>query len=102
MRGCATSSRDLSKPMNSGHSFTRKSGILFRAILEEWGDTYIWMAIDSETKLVLSYLTAKREAASAYTFIRDLGERVRGRFQITTDGFKAYIPAIEERLRRGR
>ncbi len=102
MRGCEISSRDLSKPMNSGHSFTRKSGSLFRAIIQEWGDTYIWMAIDSETKLVLSYLTAKREAASAYTFISDLGKRVRGHFQITTDGFKAYIPAIEERFRRGR
>jgi len=54
------------------------------------------MAIDSETKLVLSYLTGKREAKSAYEFIRDLSRRVEGRFQLTTDGFKAYIPAIEE------
>ena len=50
----------------------------------------------AKRKLVLSYLTAKRDAKSAYEFIRDLSERVNGRFQITTDGFKAYIPAIEE------
>jgi transposase-like protein/IS1 family transposase len=62
----------------------------------EWGDAYIWMAIDSETKLVLSYLTAKRDSVSAYTFIRDLSERVTGRFQITTDGLRGYVPAIEE------
>ncbi len=62
----------------------------------EWGDAYIWMAIDSETKLVLSYLTAKRDSASAYAFIRDLSERVTGRFQITTDGLRGYVPAIEE------
>lgn len=62
----------------------------------EWGDAYIWMAIDSETKLVLSYLTAKRDAVSAYDFIRDLSERVTGRFQITTDGLRGYVPAIEE------
>jgi len=62
----------------------------------EWGDAYIWMAIDSETKLVLSYLTAKRDAVSAYDFIRDLSERVVGRFQITTDGLRSYVPAIED------
>jgi len=64
----------------------------------EWGDTYIWMAIDPETKLILSYLTAKRDAAGAYEFIRDLSGRVVGRFQITTDGLRSYIPAIEERF----
>jgi len=62
----------------------------------EWGDTYIWMAIDGETKLVLSYLTAKRDSVSAYSFIRDLSERVTGRFQITTDGLRSYVPAIED------
>jgi transposase-like protein len=44
----------------------------------EWGDSHIWMAIDSETKMVLSYLVAKREAMAAYDFIRDLSERVTG------------------------
>jgi transposase-like protein/IS1 family transposase len=62
----------------------------------EWGDSYIWMAIDSETKMVLSYLTGKRDSANAYDFIRDLSERVTGRFQITTDGLRGYVPAIEE------
>jgi len=63
---------------------------------DEWGDAYIWMAIDSETKMVLSYLVAKREATSAYDFIRDLSERVTGRFQLTTDGLRSYVPAVEE------
>jgi transposase-like protein/IS1 family transposase len=64
----------------------------------EWGDTYVWMAIDSETKMVLSYYVGKRAAISAHEFIRDLNERVVGRFQITTDGLRWYIPAIEERF----
>lgn len=64
----------------------------------EWGDAYVWMAIDSQTKLVLSYLTAKRDPPSAYAFVRDLSTRVTGRFQITTDGLRGYIPAIEEYL----
>lgn len=62
----------------------------------EWGDSYVWMAIDSETKMVLSYLVAKREAMSAYVFIRDLSERTTGRFQLTTDGLRSYVPAVEE------
>jgi transposase-like protein/IS1 family transposase len=62
----------------------------------EWGDAYVWMAIDSETKMVLSYLVAKREAMVAYDFIRDLSGRVTGRFQLTTDGLRSYVPAVEE------
>ena len=64
--------------------------------LDEWGDSYIWMAIDSDTKMVLSYLVARREAVSAYAFIRDLSNRVTGRFQLTTDGLRSYVPAVEE------
>jgi transposase-like protein/IS1 family transposase len=63
---------------------------------QEWGDAYVWMAIDSDTKMVLSYLVAKREGMSAYNFIRDLSGRVVGRFQLTTDGLRSYVPAVEE------
>jgi transposase-like protein/IS1 family transposase len=62
----------------------------------EWGDAYTWIALDSETKLVLSYHVGKRDAESAFILARDLSERVTGRFQITTDGFKPYISAIED------
>jgi transposase-like protein/IS1 family transposase len=62
----------------------------------EWGDAYTWIALDAETKLTISYLVAKRDARSAMRFVKDLGSRVRGRFQVTTDGFKAYVPAMEE------
>jgi len=63
---------------------------------KDWGDAYVWIALDSQTKLVLSYLVGKRDAVSAYDFIRDLSTRTVGRFQITTDGLRSYIPAIEE------
>ncbi len=76
--------------------YIQRKSISGPAIFAEWGDSYIWMAIDSETKLVLSYLTAKRDSISAYDFIRDLSGRVTGRFQITTDGLRGYVPAIEE------
>jgi len=64
--------------------------------LKTWGDCYVWIALDSETKMILSYLVGKRDAASAHAFMRDLSKRIRGRFQLTTDGFRAYNPAIEE------
>jgi IS1 family transposase/transposase-like protein len=63
---------------------------------EEWGDAYTWIALDSETKMILSYHVGKRDAESAFILARDLSDRITGRFQITTDGFKPYISAIED------
>jgi transposase-like protein/IS1 family transposase len=69
----------------------------------EWGDTYTWVAIDAETKLVISHLVGKRDPVSAFEFISDLNRRVteQHRFQLTTDGLTAYPPAIEERFGAG-
>jgi len=64
----------------------------------EWGDQYVWFALDSTTKMVLSFHVGKREAANAHEFIRDLSERVEGRFQLTTDGLRWYPPAVEEHM----
>jgi IS1 family transposase len=60
------------------------------------GDQYVFVGIDAETKLVISHLVGKRDAASAYYFMRDLRERVSGRIQLTTDGFKPYINAVDD------
>jgi hypothetical protein len=67
---------------------------------EEWGDSYIWMAIDSETKMVLSYLVAKREAMSAYDFIRDLSESPEDSSLRRTDSAVMFPPSksISERM----
>jgi transposase-like protein len=63
---------------------------------EEWGDAYTWIGIDSESKLIISYLVAKRDGPSALDFVTDLSHRVVGRLQITSDAFRPYIGAIEE------
>jgi transposase-like protein/IS1 family transposase len=65
---------------------------------EERGDQYVWIALDSETKAVLSYRVGKRDAVSAYDFIGDLHNRIAEthRCQLTTDGLEGYIPAVEE------
>ncbi|MBI3048060.1 MAG: IS1/IS6 family transposase [Acidobacteria bacterium] len=64
----------------------------------ERGDQYVWIALDSETKAVLSYYIGKRDAVSAYEFIGDLSRRIaeQHRPQLTTDGLEGYIPAVEE------
>src|SRR5260221_7524970 len=62
----------------------------------EWGDTYTWIALDSTTKMILGYYVGKRDATSAHEFMRDLSNRIDGRFQLTTDGFKPYVNAVEQ------
>ncbi len=59
------------------------------------GDVWTWTAIDAETKLVPCWHVGTRDAAAAYQFITDLAWRLRNRVQLTTDGHKAYVSAIE-------
>ncbi len=61
-----------------------------------YGDVYTWVAIDAETKLVPSWLVGRRDGVSAMEFIKDLASRLSNRVQLTTDGHKAYLNAIEE------
>lgn len=64
----------------------------------EFGDQYVWLALDSESKAVLSFYVEKRDGFSAYEFIEDLSHRIaeHHRCQLTTDGLEGYIPAVEE------
>jgi len=63
---------------------------------QEWGDTYTWVGLDSETRLIISHLVGKRDGACANEFVRDLTDRILGRCQVTSDGFKPYIEAVAE------
>jgi IS1 family transposase len=62
---------------------------------EGWGDTWTWTAIDADTKLCVSYLVGGRDAGWAKEFMEDCASRIRNRVQITTDGHKAYLEAVE-------
>jgi hypothetical protein len=53
------------------------------------------VGIDADTKLVVSYLVGGRGAVWAKDFMEDAASRIRGRVQITTDGHKAYLEAVE-------
>ncbi len=60
-----------------------------------YGDVWTWVAIDAETKLVPSFMTGNRDARSARMFIDDLASRLASRVQLTSDGLKVYIEAVE-------
>jgi transposase-like protein/IS1 family transposase len=63
----------------------------------EWGDAYTWLALDSDTKLIISHLVGKRDAVHANSFVGDLYMRLRPmwRCQLTSDGFRPYVDAVE-------
>jgi len=60
------------------------------------GDVWLWVAMDADTKLVPCWLLAGRDADAASVFMRDLASRLKYRVQLTTDGHKAYLSAVEE------
>ena len=68
----------------------------------EWGygDVFTWVALDPDTKLVCTWLIGRRDGADAQLFINDLASRLAHRVQITTDGHRPYIDAIERAFGR--
>jgi IS1 family transposase len=60
------------------------------------GDVWTFTAIDADTKLVPSWLIGPRDVGTATEFMRDLASRLAGRVQLTTDGLKAYLVAVED------
>lgn len=68
---------------------------------EGWGDTWTWTGLDADTKLCVSYLVGGRSADWAMEFMLDCANRIKGRVQVTTDGHKAYLEAVETAFGRG-
>lgn len=61
-----------------------------------YGDVWTWTAIDAETKLIPLWLVGDRSFETAKIFVNDLASRLKNRVQLTTDGHKAYIEAVED------
>lgn len=60
-----------------------------------FGDVWTWVAIDADTKLVPTWLVGERSAADAEYFIADLASRITNRIQLSADGLRLYINAVE-------
>lgn len=61
-----------------------------------YGDVWTWTAICADTKLIASWMVGSRDGDAAKAFIADLASRLAKRVQITTDGHKVYVQAIED------
>jgi len=60
------------------------------------GDAWLWATIDADTKLVPCWLIGKRDPESARDFIEDLASRLSNRIQLTSDGLKMYVKAVDK------
>lgn len=61
-----------------------------------YGDVWTWTAICADTKLIASWMVGSRDGEAASAFIADLAPRLANRVQLTTDGHKAYLQAVED------
>ena len=66
-----------------------------KAAPEGAGDVWTWTALDADTKLIVSYFVGDRSGESAMVLMDDLRDRLANRVQLTTDGHKAYLEAVE-------
>lgn len=60
-----------------------------------YGDVWTWTAICADTKLIPSWLVGTRDAECANIFISDLADRLSSKVQLTSDGLKSYLEAVE-------
>lgn len=60
------------------------------------GDVWTWTALDAESKLIVSWMVGDRSGETACKFVQDVAERLTSRVQITTDGHRPYLQAVEE------
>jgi len=67
-----------------------------KAAPEGAGDCWTWLAIDADTKLIPSFYIGSRDAYAAQAFIGDLALRLANRVQLTSDGHKPYLEAVEQ------
>lgn len=60
-----------------------------------WGDVWTWTALDSTSKLMITWRMGDRSAATGVPFMEDLASRLTGRIQLSTDGHAVYPEAVE-------
>lgn len=74
----------------------KKNVATAKAAPEGAGDVWTWTALDADSKLVMSWLVGGRDGEYALSFMDDLKSRLANRVQLTSDGHKSYLEAVEE------
>lgn len=72
-----------------------KNVAAMKAPVDGAGDCWTWTALDADSKMILSYFVGDRSGQSALALMDDLAKRLANRVQLTTDGHKAYLEAVE-------
>lgn len=67
-----------------------------KAAPEAAGDVWTWTALEASSKLMISYMVGGRDSGYAMALMDDLRARLANRVQLTTDGHKAYLNAVED------
>ena len=67
-----------------------------KAPIDGAGDVWTWTAIEADTKLLISHFVGGRDGECAKWFIEDMASRIANRIQLTSDGHKAYLEAVED------
>lgn len=62
---------------------------------EDAGDVWTWTALCADTKLITSWCVGPIDSITAHSFIRDLAGRMANRIQLSSDGYRPYLEAIE-------
>lgn len=77
-------------------TYAKQKNVAAAKAAPDWaGDTWTWTAIDADTKLIISYFVGGRDGECAIAFMDDLASRLANRVQLTSDGHKAYLEAVE-------
>ncbi len=66
-----------------------------KQITGDAGDCWTWTAIDSDSKLIVSWMAGDRSGQTARIFMKDVADRIETRVQLTTDAYKAYLTAVD-------
>jgi IS1 family transposase len=60
-----------------------------------FGSVWTWTCLDPESRAIIGWFVGDRSYASAYHFVRDIEARLANRVQLTTDGHRAYLDAVD-------
>ncbi len=73
----------------------QKNVATMKAPVDFAGDVWTWTALDADSKLIVSWLVGDRDAHSAHVFMRDVSARIGRRTQVTSDGLRVYVDAVD-------
>jgi IS1 family transposase len=97
MSECGNSPAVACNAMRYGPTLQRKNATSETTIPAEFGDQWVYVALDADTKLIPSYFVGKRSSENTQVFMRDVWQRIADhRIQLTTDAFIFCTKAVEQ------